>query len=192
MPRCLLYDPARQPCAHQEMRKGLFCHHLRRYIAIIGSPPCPCNSKMPVSYQTKLDMLRKKLLQLVKTVFPFHAAAWKASSEPIRYMLQEPNENTKNKLTAVWKDSTEAQLSSISLTVSPSSDTSFLTHSCTYQSIGRALRRSNCNFFYMAHLSPFVYIRPINGGSDLVQCATICYGLDCDLGATSCCTETAR
>jgi hypothetical protein len=74
------------------------------------------------SFKIKFNICRKSLLSWIKAVFPFHAAAWKASSEPIRYMLQEPDPDTKNKLTAAWKDSTQAQLNTISITVSSRSN----------------------------------------------------------------------
>ncbi|KAH7130733.1 hypothetical protein B0J11DRAFT_430219 [Dendryphion nanum] len=53
---------------------------------------------------------------MIKVLFPFHAAAWKASSEPIQQMLQEPDTVRKEELTAIWRDKTQTQLNTISIT----------------------------------------------------------------------------
>jgi hypothetical protein len=73
---------------------------------------------MQVPRKIKLKSIRKKILSFIKAVFPFHAAAWKASSEPIRHILEEPDGDVKDKLTVVWKDSIQAQLNTVSITVS--------------------------------------------------------------------------
>ena len=64
-----------------------------------------------------MKAFRKNTLQFAKTVFPFHAAAWKASSEPMRRMLEERDVARKDELTASWKESTQTQLNIISVTV---------------------------------------------------------------------------
>jgi len=64
-----------------------------------------------------LKTWRKKILQCVKVAFPFHAAAWKASSEPIQRMLEEPDNVKQDQLTASWKEGTQSQLNVISVTV---------------------------------------------------------------------------
>jgi hypothetical protein len=72
---------------------------------------------MTTSLRAKLKSLRKKTLSIVKSIFPFQAAAWKASSEPIRHMLDEPDSHAQDHLTAVWKHNIQAQLNTISITV---------------------------------------------------------------------------
>jgi hypothetical protein len=64
-----------------------------------------------------LKPIRMKALSFLKAVFPFHAAAWKASSEPIRGLLEGPDNDEKDRLTIIWKESTQAQLTTISITV---------------------------------------------------------------------------
>jgi hypothetical protein len=59
----------------------------------------------------------KNLLSVSKILLPFHASAWKATSEPIRRMLEEDDEEKKDKLTTNWRESTQTQLSTISVTV---------------------------------------------------------------------------
>jgi flagellar motor switch protein FliM len=59
----------------------------------------------------------KKILSVFKILLPFHASAWKATSEPIRRMLEEGDEAKRDKLTANWRESTQTQLSTISVTV---------------------------------------------------------------------------
>ncbi|CAN9304906.1 unnamed protein product [Alternaria alternata] len=63
-----------------------------------------------------LKTWRKKILQCVKVAFPFHAAAWKALSEPIQRMLEEPDYIKQDQLTASWKEGTQSQLNVISVT----------------------------------------------------------------------------
>lgn len=64
-----------------------------------------------------LQQWRDTVSSIIKTLLPFQAAAWKVSSEPIQQMLSEPNGGSQDRLTAVWRKSTQAQLNTISITV---------------------------------------------------------------------------
>ncbi|PSN64505.1 hypothetical protein BS50DRAFT_678595 [Corynespora cassiicola Philippines] len=52
----------------------------------------------------------------IRVLFPFHAAAWNATFEPIQRMLDEPNHAKRDELTAKWRDNAGTQLNTIVVT----------------------------------------------------------------------------
>ena len=61
--------------------------------------------------------MSKSCMALVRLVLPFHAAAWKASSEPIQALLNTTDTKKQDALTGVWRDTTQSQLNAIGITV---------------------------------------------------------------------------
>ena len=54
---------------------------------------------------------------LVKRALPFHSSAWNAVSEPIQLMLSAATMDERDRLTALWRDNTQSQLSVVCITV---------------------------------------------------------------------------
>lgn len=54
---------------------------------------------------------------LVFLFFPFHAAAWQASADSVKTLLNEPDDKEKDRLTLLWRDCMQSQLSSVAITV---------------------------------------------------------------------------
>lgn len=63
------------------------------------------------------NSLASVFLNLARFIFPFHAAAWRASVNSIRCLLNASDDEEKNRLTALWRDSIQSQLTSIAITV---------------------------------------------------------------------------
>jgi hypothetical protein len=64
-----------------------------------------------------MTRLAKSSLELIKSILPFHAAAWAASSEPIQRLLDEADGVEKDRLTALWLDTIQTQLNAVGVTV---------------------------------------------------------------------------
>lgn len=72
---------------------------------------------MNMASQSYAKTAKRHLLSSVKLILPFQAAAWRASSEPIRLLLEEPDNDEKDRLTAIWRDTSLSQLDTIGITV---------------------------------------------------------------------------
>ncbi|KAI1763110.1 hypothetical protein GGR53DRAFT_498623 [Hypoxylon sp. FL1150] len=59
------------------------------------------------------NTLERSLLNLLKFILPFHAAAWCAVSEPITRFLEEPGDDERDRLTVRWKETNLSQLQAI-------------------------------------------------------------------------------
>ena len=54
--------------------------------------------------------------KLILFAFPFHAAAWRASAESIRTLLNA-SDTEKDDLTKLWRDYMQSQLTAVAITV---------------------------------------------------------------------------
>ena len=68
-------------------------------------------------WKARANAVRRTGFDLLKRILPFHAAAWKASSEPIKKLLEEPDNTRRDQITALWRDTTQSQLNAIGVTV---------------------------------------------------------------------------
>jgi hypothetical protein len=50
-------------------------------------------------------------------IFPFHAAAWEATAEPVRHMLNIVDEQSKHQQVELWRKSMQDQLTTTGITV---------------------------------------------------------------------------
>lgn len=65
-----------------------------------------------------LGKVGRAVFKLVRTLLPLHAASWKASSDPIKRLLNIDDVTEKDRLTTLWKDNSLSQLNFIGVTVS--------------------------------------------------------------------------
>jgi len=87
------------------------------------------------------------LKAVVLTVFPFHAAAWRASSASVRCILNAPNQAEQDRLAALWRDSLQSQLTTIAITVMPSA---IFARRQTQEPLGRLSKQRNSLSLYLA------------------------------------------
>lgn len=59
----------------------------------------------------------KMALHCLRMMLPFHAAAWKASSEPIQQLLDAASPQLQDEATTMWRDTMQTHLNYIGVTV---------------------------------------------------------------------------